>query len=78
VPDNMVAAPVPTGNQIPGGSVDAMFRPHEASPGRIEFSETTAYFLVESPAASGKPHVHQFVDWLLDEINRDSERDEPR
>jgi LysR family transcriptional regulator, glycine cleavage system transcriptional activator len=37
-----------------------------------------AYFLVESPAASGKPHVHQFVDWLLDEINRDSERDEPR
>jgi LysR family transcriptional regulator, glycine cleavage system transcriptional activator len=37
-----------------------------------------AYFLVESPAASGKPHVHQFVEWLLDEINRDSERDEPR
>jgi LysR family transcriptional regulator, glycine cleavage system transcriptional activator len=37
-----------------------------------------AYFLVESPAASGKPHVHQFVEWLLDEINRDSERDAPR
>ncbi len=37
-----------------------------------------AYFLVESPTASGKPHVHQFVEWLLDEINRDSERDAPR
>ena len=37
-----------------------------------------AYFLVESPAASGKPHVHQFVEWLLDEINRDSEHDEQR
>ena len=37
-----------------------------------------AYFLVESPAASGKPHVHHFVEWLIDEINRDSERDAPR
>src|SRR5258708_7281485 len=37
-----------------------------------------AYFLVESPTASGKPHVHQFVEWLLDEINRDSERDAAR
>jgi LysR family glycine cleavage system transcriptional activator len=34
-----------------------------------------AYFLIESPAASGKPHVHRFVEWLLDEIKRDSERD---
>jgi LysR family transcriptional regulator, glycine cleavage system transcriptional activator len=37
-----------------------------------------AYFLVESPAASGKSHVHAFVEWLLDEIKRDSERDEQR
>jgi DNA-binding transcriptional LysR family regulator len=35
-----------------------------------------AYFLVESPAASGKPQVHQFVKWLLNEINRDSGRGE--
>jgi DNA-binding transcriptional LysR family regulator len=35
---------------------------------------TRAYFLVKSPAANGKPHVHQFVEWLVDEINRDSER----
>jgi DNA-binding transcriptional LysR family regulator len=37
-----------------------------------------AYFLIESAVASGKPHVHQFVEWLLDEIKRDSERDEQR
>jgi LysR family transcriptional regulator, glycine cleavage system transcriptional activator len=35
-----------------------------------------AYFLIESAAASGKPQVHAFVEWLLDEIKRDSERDE--
>jgi hypothetical protein len=37
-----------------------------------------AYFLIESPAASGKPHVHRFVEWLLDEIKRESEREEQR
>jgi DNA-binding transcriptional LysR family regulator len=35
-----------------------------------------AYFLIESPAAAAKPHVHEFVEWLLDEIRRESERDE--
>jgi DNA-binding transcriptional LysR family regulator len=34
-----------------------------------------AYFLIESPAARGKPQVRQFGDWLLDEIKRDSERE---
>jgi LysR family transcriptional regulator, glycine cleavage system transcriptional activator len=31
-----------------------------------------SYFLIESSAAGGKLHVHQFVEWLLDEIKRDS------
>ena len=31
-----------------------------------------SYFLIESSAAGGKSHVHQFVEWLLDEIKRDS------
>jgi LysR family transcriptional regulator, glycine cleavage system transcriptional activator len=31
-----------------------------------------AYFLIESPAAAGKPHVRQFADWLLDEARRES------
>jgi LysR family transcriptional regulator, glycine cleavage system transcriptional activator len=37
-----------------------------------------AYFLIESAAASRKPQVHAFVEWLLDEITRDSEHDEQR
>jgi LysR family glycine cleavage system transcriptional activator len=37
-----------------------------------------AYFLIESPAASGKLQVRQFGDWLLDEVKRDSEREEER
>jgi DNA-binding transcriptional LysR family regulator len=37
-----------------------------------------AYFLVESPAAAAKPQVRHFINWLLQEIKRDSERDEPR
>src|SRR5271165_1982817 len=37
-----------------------------------------AYFLIMPAAASGKPQVHAFVEWLLDEIKRDSERDEQR
>ena len=31
-----------------------------------------SYFLIESSAAGGKSHVHHFVEWLLDEIKRDS------
>ena len=31
-----------------------------------------AYFLIESPAAAGKPHVRQFADWLLREVKRES------
>jgi DNA-binding transcriptional LysR family regulator len=31
-----------------------------------------AHFLVESPAAAGKPHVRQFADWLLGEVKRES------
>jgi hypothetical protein len=31
-----------------------------------------SYFLIESSAAGGKSHAHQFVEWLLDEIKRDS------
>ena len=37
-----------------------------------------SYFLFQSPAAEGKPHVHQFVEWLLDEINREAEPDKQR
>jgi DNA-binding transcriptional LysR family regulator len=37
-----------------------------------------SYFLIQSPAAEGKPHVHQFVEWLLDEINREAEPDKQR
>src|SRR5262249_41018331 len=37
-----------------------------------------SYFLIRSPAVNGKPHVHQFVEWLLDEINREAEPDKQR
>jgi LysR family transcriptional regulator, glycine cleavage system transcriptional activator len=47
-----------------------------AAPFKNTVVGSRAYFLVESAAAIGKPHVHEFVGWLLDEINRDSERGE--
>ena len=31
-----------------------------------------AYFVIESPAAAGKPHVRQFADWLVDEARHES------
>jgi LysR family glycine cleavage system transcriptional activator len=34
-----------------------------------------AYFIIESPAAAGKPHVRQFAEWLIEEAKRDSERE---
>jgi LysR family glycine cleavage system transcriptional activator len=33
------------------------------------------YFIIESPAAAGKPHVRQFAAWLIEEVKRDSDRD---
>jgi LysR family transcriptional regulator, glycine cleavage system transcriptional activator len=47
-----------------------------AAPFKNTVVGSRAYFLVESAAAIGEPHVHEFVGWLLDEINRDSERGE--
>jgi LysR family transcriptional regulator, glycine cleavage system transcriptional activator len=37
-----------------------------------------AYFLITSAAAAGKPHVRRFGEWLIDEVRRDSEREEAR
>jgi len=37
-----------------------------------------AYFLIESPAASAKPQVRRFCAWLIEEVTRDSEREEAR
>jgi LysR family transcriptional regulator, glycine cleavage system transcriptional activator len=37
-----------------------------------------AYFLIESSAASPKPQVRRFCAWLIEEVTRDSERDEAR
>jgi LysR family glycine cleavage system transcriptional activator len=47
-----------------------------AAPFKNTVVGSRAYFLVKSAAAIGKPHVDEFVGWLLDEINRDSERGE--
>ena len=35
-----------------------------------------AYFLIESPTASGKPNVRRFSEWLLDEVRHESEREQ--
>ena len=51
VRDNMVAGPCPYRKSNPGGPDDAMFLPHEANPGRIEFSETTTVLIYANKMA---------------------------
>jgi len=36
-----------------------------------------AYFIIESPLAAGKPYVREFAAWLMEELQRDAERDGP-
>jgi DNA-binding transcriptional LysR family regulator len=46
-----------------------------AAPFKKAVVGSRGYFIIESPAASGKPHVRQFAAWLIEEVKRDSDRD---
>jgi hypothetical protein len=46
-----------------------------AAPFKKAVVGSRGYFIIESPAAAGKPHVRQFAAWLIEEVKRDSDRD---
>jgi LysR family transcriptional regulator, glycine cleavage system transcriptional activator len=46
-----------------------------AAPFKETVDGSRSYFIIESPLAGGKPHVRQFAAWLIDEVQRDAERD---
>jgi len=46
-----------------------------ATPFKQPVVGSRAYFIIESPIGTGKPHVRQFADWVLDEARRDSQQE---
>jgi DNA-binding transcriptional LysR family regulator len=43
-----------------------------AAPFKQALVGSRSYFIIESPAAAGKPHVRRFAQWLIEEESRDA------
>lgn len=46
-----------------------------AAPFKQSIVGARGYFVIESPLAAGKPYVREFTTWLIDEVQRDAERE---
>jgi DNA-binding transcriptional LysR family regulator len=48
-----------------------------ATPFKQSVVGSRSYFIIESPLAAGKPYAHAFAAWLIEEVQRDAEREGP-